>query len=102
MQEVNLKLADNGVIKTVTDDNINAAGENYESVVVYDFDKGLENKLNFIHDICIDIGLDFGNSKQSNQIQITSDWGPNYVPSSIEIKNKVQSLRLLIQDLEKY
>lgn len=102
MQEVNLKLADNGVIKTVTDDNINAAGENYESVVVYDFDKGLENKLNFIHDICIDIGLDFGNSKQSNQIQIISDWGPNYVPSSIEIKNKVQSLRLLIQDLEKY
>jgi len=102
MQEVNLKLADNGVIKTVTDDNINAAGENYESVVVYDFDKGLENKLNFIHDICIDIGLDFGNSKQSNQIQITSDWRPNYVPSSIEIKNKVQSLRLLIQDLEKY
>jgi hypothetical protein len=41
MQEVNLKIADNGVIKTITDDNINAAGENYESTVVYDFEKGI-------------------------------------------------------------
>ena len=64
MQEVNLKIADNGVIKTITDDNINAAGENYESTVVYDFEKGIEDRINFINDICIDIGLDFGNSKQ--------------------------------------
>ena len=53
MQEITLKIADNGVIKTVTDDNINAAGEKYESVIVYDFDKGIDDRLNFIKDICI-------------------------------------------------
>ena len=51
MQEITLKIADNGVIKTVTDDNINAAGEKYESVIVYDFDKGIDDRLNFIKDI---------------------------------------------------
>ena len=44
MQEITLKIADNGVIKTVTDDNINAAGEKYESVIVYDFDKGIDDR----------------------------------------------------------
>ena len=101
MQEVNLKVADNGVIKTVVDDNINAAGESYESVVVYDFEKGVEDKMNFINDICIDIGLDFGNSKQSNQIQVKCDWGINYSPSSLEVKKKIQTLKEQLRELEK-
>jgi len=101
MQEINLKIADNGVIKTVTDDNINAAGEKYESIIVYDFDKGKEDKINFINDICIDVGLDFGNSKQSDQIQVKSDWGNNYKPSSLEIKHKIQELKKELASLEK-
>ena len=101
MQEVNLKIADNGVIKTITDDNINAAGENYESIVVYDFEKGIEDRINFINDICIDIGLDFGNSKQSNQIQVKSNWGNNYKPSTLEIKHKIQELKKELDELEK-
>lgn len=101
MQEINLKIADNGVIKTVTDDNINAAGEKYESIIVYDFDKGNEDKINFINDICIDVGLDFGNSKQSDQIQVKSDWGNNYKPSSLEIKHKIQALKKELAGLEK-
>lgn len=101
MQEITLKIADNGVIKTVTDDNINAGGEKYESVIVYDFEKGNDDKLNFIKDVCIDIGLDFGNSKQYNQIRVVADWGVNYNPSTIETKHKIQTLRDKIKELEK-
>ena len=100
MQEINLKIADNGVIKTVTDDNINAAGEKYESVIVYDFDKGIDDRISFIKDICIDVGLDFGNSKQSNQIKVVTEWGTNYSPSSIETKHKIQTLKDKIRALE--
>jgi hypothetical protein len=100
MQEINLKIADNGVIKTVTDDNINAAGEKYESVIVYDFDKGIDDRISFIKDICIDVGLDFGNSKQSNQIKVVTEWGTNYSPSSIETKHKIQTLKDKIRELE--
>ena len=96
MQEITLKIADNGVIKTVTDDNINAAGEKYESVIVYDFDKGTDDRLNFIKDICID-----GNSKQSNQIKVVTEWGTNYSPSAIETKHKIQTLQTKIKELEK-
>lgn len=101
MQEINLKMADNGVIKTVTDDNINAAGEKYESIIVYDFEKGIQDKVNFINDICIDVGLDFGNSKQSDQIQVKSDWGNNYKPTTLEIKHRIQTLKSELADLEK-
>lgn len=101
MQEINLKMADNGVIKTVTDDNINAAGEKYESIIVYDFEKGIQDKVNFINDICIDVGLDFGNSKQSDQIQVKSDWGSNYKPTTLEIKHRIQTLKSELADLEK-
>jgi len=34
MQIVKLQLADNGIIKTVIDDNINGGGETYESTTV--------------------------------------------------------------------
>ena len=101
MQEITLKIADNGVIKNVTDDNINAAGEKYESVIVYDFDKGIDDKISFIKDICIDVGLDFCNSKQSNQIKVVTEWGTNYSPSSIETKHKIQTLKDKIKELEK-
>ena len=45
MQIVKITLADNGVIKTVVDDNINAGGESYESTVVYDFSDQISKML---------------------------------------------------------
>ena len=47
MQEIKLQLADNGVIRSVVDDNINGAGETYESTTVYEFDS-ISNKIKFI------------------------------------------------------
>ena len=45
MQEIKITLADNGVIKSVYDDNINGGGEEYESTTVYEFDSVLNKSI---------------------------------------------------------
>lgn len=100
MQNINLQPADNGVIKTVKDDNINAAGESFESTIVYEFDS-IEGRVKFIEDLCVDIGLEFGNSKSKQQIQVLADWGAHYKPNSLEIEEKIKALKQQISRLEK-
>jgi len=95
MQNIRLELADNGIIKIVEDDNINAAGEVYTSVTVYDFESSnaTESKINFINDLILDSGLELGNSKDKNQIKISVDWGDEYQPSKTEIEEKIKELK---------
>ena len=100
MQIITLKVADNGVIKEIEDDNINAGGESYESVRLYEFNNS-EGKLKFIKDLCVDIGLDFGNSRQKNQIQLVKGWGEHYAPSKKEIEAKMVELQDVINGLSK-
>jgi len=99
MQIVKLQLADNGIIKTVIDDNINGGGETYESTTVYEFDT-IPNRVTFIEELCIDIGLEFGNSKSKSQIQIKSDWGSSYKPTKKEIDFKIKNMKLQLQELQ--
>ena len=100
MQVITLRVADNGVIKEIKDDNINAGGEAYESVRLYEFNS-VKAKVNFMHDVCIDIGLDFGNSRLKNQIQLVEDWGKHYTPSKNEIEDKIVRLQKMINELTK-
>lgn len=99
MQEIKIKLADNGVIKTVIDDNINGAGEIFESTNVYEFNT-IDNKIKFIMDFCVDIGLELGNSKSKTKIKIMSGWGEDYIPTPAEIKIKIQELQSEIKRLQ--
>jgi hypothetical protein len=92
MQTVKITLADNGVIKTVVDDNINSAGESFESTTVYDFDDSTA-KLKFIKELCVDIGLSFGNSKSKHQIQVIEGWGSDFIPNNEEKLEKIKSLK---------
>ena len=102
MQSITLELADNGIIKIVEDDNINAAGEVYTSVTVYDFESSnsTESKINFINDLILDSGLELGNSKDKNQIKISVDWGDEYQPSKAEIEEKVKMLKSDLKHFE--
>lgn len=95
MQNIRLELADNGIIKIVEDDNINAAGEVYTSVTVYDFESSnsTESKINFINDLILDSGLELGNSKDKTQIKISVEWGDEYQPSKAEIEEKIKELK---------
>ena len=98
MQKITLQIADNGVIKTINDDNINGAGEPFESTVVYEFSSN-EKKIEFIYDLCIDIGLELGNSRSSSQIQIIEDWGEDYQPSKEQIKQRIEVMQSEIDRL---
>jgi len=98
MQEVKLKLADNGVIKTVTDDNINGGGESFESTTVYEFNSPI-SKIKFIEELCIDLGLEFGNSRSKQQIQVNINWGSDYSPSKGEADRAIKKLELEIKEL---
>jgi len=99
MQAIKIQLADNGVIKTVKDDNINGGGEVYESTNVYEFDT-YTDKVKFIEELCTDIGLEFGNSKSKSQIQVRVDWGDTYSPTDSEIDFKIKNLELRIKELQ--
>lgn len=99
MQAIKITLADNGVIKTVVDDNINAAGETFESTNVYEFDT-VKDKIKFIEELCMDIGLSFGNSKSKNQIQVSSGWGQHYKPNPKEALEKISNLQQQLDKLK--
>ena len=99
MQTVKITLADNGVIKTVVDDNINAAGESFESTNVYEFDTN-EDKIKFIEELCMDIGLSFGNSKSKNQIQVLLGCGAHYKPNPKEALEKISNLQVQLDRLK--
>ena len=100
MQKITLQIANNGIIKTIEDDNINGAGESFESTVVYEFNTN-QNKISFIEDICIDIGLEFGNSRSENQIQVVEGWGEHYEPTKEQIENKIKELSNKLKEYSK-
>lgn len=100
MQKITLNIADNGVIKTINDDNINGAGEEFESTIVYDFTE-MQNKLNFIKELSIDIGLEFGNTRSRHQIQLQTGWGRDYEPTPAEAAEKIKELKAQIKELSK-
>jgi len=99
MQTVKITLADNGVIKTVFDDNINAAGESFESTTIYNFENN-ETKIKFIRELSIDIGLIFGNSKSKNQIHVVEEWGNDYIPDDAERLEKIERLEMQLETLQ--
>lgn len=102
MQSIRLELADNGIIKIVEDDNINAAGEVYSSVTVYDFESSnaIESKLNFLNDLVLDSGLELGSMKDQKQIKISVSWGDEYTPTQAEIEKKISDLQEEIKYFE--
>ena len=99
MQTIILKIAENGVIREIQDDNINAGGDTYESVRIYEWSGGPVNKIEFIRDICLDVGMDFGNSRQRNQIKITEDWGINYEPTDEEMHSRIKDIECEVKEL---
>jgi hypothetical protein len=102
MQSITIQIADNGVIKFVEDDNVNAGGETYGSTIVYDFECDLnsQNKISFLHDIAEDCGLEFGSTSEKNQIKIIKDWGEHYKPTEDEVVERISKLNSEIHTLQ--
>lgn len=105
MITITLELAENGVIKTIIDDNINGAGEVFEAKKVYELDKdnekGYKNTIKFLDDLMDDLGMDTGNIHSKFSLTVGLDWGSSYVPSTDEVKTKINNLKNNIKVLEK-
>ena len=56
--------------------------------------------IKFIEELCVDLGLEFGNSNSRNQIQVRNGWGANYKPTEKEISFKIKNLKARISNLE--
>jgi hypothetical protein len=102
MIKIILEMADNGVVKTITDDNSNGAGSLLEQKIVYDFEKDHRHnrKMQFFFDISNDLGIDTGNKFNKNNLVMASDWGPHYEPSAKDIDKKISKLELEIEALK--
>jgi len=94
MQSITLEVADNGIIKTVVDDNINGAGEKFEIKTIYNLEKGdiIDTKMELLYELSEDMGVHLGNSKQKDQIQIISGWGDLYEPTKDELVKRIEDL----------
>lgn len=94
MQLITLEIADNGVIKTICDDNINGAGEKFETKTIYDLEKGdiVQTKMELLYELAEDMGMHLGNSKQPDQIQIMSGWGESYEPTKEEVAKRIEEI----------
>jgi hypothetical protein len=102
MVTVVLESADNGIIKTIKDTNINGAGTEFESKTVYDFrnDDLHDKKIEFFYELSEDLGVDVGNIHKNNNLTMSTDWGLSYRPFKEEIKVKIDTLKLQLATLE--
>jgi hypothetical protein len=102
MLQIGIEPADNGVIKTLVDDNVNGGGEEFESRQVYEFEGPMKrsNQVKFFKDLIFELGLDIGTDLDPDRLQITLSWGDQYEPSANEIKKKIQTLEKEIKRLE--
>ena len=102
MVKIVLEMADNGIVKTVMDDNSNGAGSILEKKVVYDFEKDNRHnrKIQFFFDVANELGLETGNEFEKNNIKMSCDWGSHYEPSLSEINKKISKLELELEALK--
>lgn len=72
MTTVLIDIGDNGVVKVIEDDNFNGAGEVNitKTLYVFDGDPDFENRIKFLKDLCLDIGLSLGNQSDSKRIRL--------------------------------
>jgi hypothetical protein len=102
MLTIAIEPADNGLIKTLVDDNVNGGGEEFESRQVYEFEGPMKrsNQIKFFRDLIFDLGIDVGTELDPDHVQVTIGWGAQYRGSETEIKNKIQALQKEIKKLE--
>lgn len=101
MMYLTLEPVDNGVVKIIEDDNINAAGEKYESKIVYDLDAGgLERTTQLLQDVVLDLGLETGSEEDAKKLEIKLVWGANYKPKQEELKVRISELEKELDKLK--
>jgi hypothetical protein len=103
MVKVIIELASNGVIKTVTDDNINGAGDKLETKTVYEFDEDeriFKKRIQFLDELCEELDIDTGNKFSKYNLKMIVDWGRSYEPTLEEVEEKIKRLTTELKELK--
>lgn len=105
MVKILLEYADNGIIKTVSDDNSNGAGDIFESKKVYEFGEEPANDsfcrtIEFFFDLAGDLDINVGNGHERGILVMNTDWGSSYNPSKKEVEDRIKSLKAEIAHLQ--
>lgn len=97
MVKVELTSASNGVIKKITDDNFNGAGEAYALTKIYPIDDGGESAAiqtyELLNDLIEDLGVDTGAEVHEHTLELNLEWGDDYVPTLKEVKDRIAVTR---------
>lgn len=95
--EVKLKIADNGVIKQITMQQVNGTDHTEESIIAYDFND-IDSKVQFFNDLCHDLGIEVKQNK--HKLNITKEIDPNSNLTQEELKQLIDELDYAKQQLE--
>lgn len=95
MVTVIIENAENGFVKTISDDNYNGAGQYFTKTSVTEIkeETKIRDSLKFISELVDDIGLDLGDKAGKETLALVNTWGPLYNPSNEELEAKIKELR---------
>ena len=91
MYQIILEKAENGLIKTLIDDNANGNGTIQEQKLVYELknDGDISTTIKIIMDLCQELNLPVGNVNTAAQLHHFVTWGQNYKPTVAEVKDRI-------------
>lgn len=105
MVTVLIDIADNGVVKILQDDNYNGGGEMYSNKIVYAFDEDpdYENRIKFLKDLCLDIGLSTGNKDAQKRLNINLHKKPKDMSmmTKKELETQIMAAGRLVEKYKK-
>ena len=78
MRTIILEPVDNGIIKTVTDDNYNGDNKLFEEKKIYLLRDNIEDSETFLRGLISDLGLFLGNDYDKCCIHINKSYGTKY------------------------
>lgn len=88
------KIADNGIIKEVTDYNVNGTADSDEYTFVYEFKDGKEKEttIQLMGDLIDDLGLPTGSKFEKEVVTLGIEPGSHFNPDAEWIESKISEL----------
>jgi hypothetical protein len=104
MINIILEPAANGVIKRVVNQNAGGGRETTASVNVYELNnkKTFTNTVQFLFEICEDLGVQTGNKFNKNNLTMKTEWGSHYEPNKEEVDKKIAELEAELELLKQW
>ena len=102
---ITLTVADNGIIKEITDYNVNGTQGDEEYLIVYEYTenkaKNKEKSLKILNDLIEDLDLDIGTSDEMNVIAPSYIRGEKYIPTQSFLESEILNLESKLLEYKK-